>query len=142
MDNVREVFFYGLYMDPDVLRANGVEPGVARRAHVDGFALRIGKRATLVPCASGCVHGMVYTLASGELRALYSMADLEAYQPEGVLAWIDDEAPRPALCFRLAQAPAAHERNDDYARQLQAVLERLGFPRDYVESMAGTVDID
>ena len=142
MDGTREVFFYGLFMDPDVLRANGVEPGAGRRAHVDGFSLRIGARATLVPGANGCVRGMVYTLEPEALRSLYAKAGLEDYRPEGVLAWIEGDAPVPALCFRLAGAPAGHERNDEYARQLQAVLARLGFPPGYVESIAGTADID
>jgi hypothetical protein len=140
--DAREVFFYGLYMDPDVLRAHGIEPGPARRAHVDGFALRIGARATLVPCAGGRVHGLVYLLDPDAVGAVYAQEGRHAYQAEGVLAWVDGETPRPALSFRLAHAPAAQERNDDYARQLQALLGRLGFPRDYVESMAGTADID
>jgi len=138
----RDVFFYGLTMDPDVLRAQGIDPGAGRRAHVDGFALRIGARATLVPGAGGCVHGMVYALADADVRALYGQAGLEDYRPEGVLAWIDGETPHPALTFRLAHVPAPHERNDDYARRLQDVLARLGFPRSYIESIAGTADID
>jgi hypothetical protein len=139
---LRRVFFYGLYMDPDVLRAQGIEPGDGKRAHVDGFALRIGARATLVPCSGGCVHGMVHALSPDAVRILYAQSGLEAYQPEGVLAWIDDEAPQPALTFRLLVAPAARERNDDYARRLQDVLARQGFPRPYIESIAGTADIE
>ena len=138
----REVFFYGLYMDPDELRAQGIEAGTGRRAHVDGFALRIGARATLVPSAGGCVHGMVHALAPDDVRRLYGQPGLEDYRPEGVLAWIDGRTPRPAVTFRLAHAPAPHERNDEYARRLQDVLARLGFPRPYIESLAGTVDID
>jgi hypothetical protein len=42
-------FFYGLFMDVDVLRNSGVAPADPRHAHVDHFALRIGERATLVP---------------------------------------------------------------------------------------------
>ena len=139
---IRDVFFYGLYMDPDVLREQGIEPGTPRRAHVDGFALRIGARATLVPSAHGRVHGMVYTLAPEALRALYAHAGLEAYRPEGVLAWIEGDTPRPALCFRLAHVPAPHERNEDYARRLQEILVRLGFPPDAIAAVAGTADID
>jgi hypothetical protein len=140
--DLREVFFYGLYMDPEVLRAQGIDGGAGRRAHVDGFALRIGTRATLVPSAGGCVHGMVYALSADDVRRLYGQAGLEDYHAEGVLAWIDGETPQPAVTFRLAHAPAAHERNDDYARRLQDVLARLGFPRAYIESIAGTADID
>jgi len=140
--DLRDVFFYGLYMDPEVLRAQGIDPGAGRRAHVDGFALRIGARATLVPSAGGCVHGMVYALGRDDVRILYEQSDLEEYRPEGALAWIDDESPHPVLVFRTARAPAAHERNDDYARRLQDVLARLGFPRPYIESIANTADID
>jgi hypothetical protein len=43
-----DVFFYGLFMDIGVLRQSGVEPVNPRRASADGFALRIGRRATLV----------------------------------------------------------------------------------------------
>ncbi len=138
----REVFLYGVDMDPEVLRGFGIEPGPARRAHVDGFALRIGQRATLVPCANGCVHGMVVALSPEAMRAVQAQAAQEGYQAEGVLAWIDGESPRPVHCFRHAREPAAHERSEEYARQLQAVLERLGFPPDYVRSIAGTVAID
>jgi hypothetical protein len=140
--DTRDVFLYGLGMDPDRLRANGIEPGAARTAHVDGFALRIGARATLVPSAGGRVHGLVYALEPPAVRALHALAALEAYRPEGVFAWIDGGTPRPAVCFRLAHEPAAGERDEDLARQLQALLARLDFPRDYIASLAGTADID
>lgn len=39
------VFFYGLFMDAQMLRERGLQPQAERRARLDGFALRIGKRA-------------------------------------------------------------------------------------------------
>jgi hypothetical protein len=41
----------------------------------------------------------------------------------------------PALCFNLREAPRPEERNPEYAARLQSVLNRLGFPREYVESL-------
>jgi hypothetical protein len=41
------VFFYGLFMDVDLLRSKGAQPENPRLASVSGFALRIGQRATL-----------------------------------------------------------------------------------------------
>jgi hypothetical protein len=41
------VFFYGPFMDEELLRAKGVQPANPRQACVRGFALRIGERATL-----------------------------------------------------------------------------------------------
>ena len=57
-----EAFFYGLYMDIDVLREAGVAPLAPRKAYVDGFALRIGRRATLLPSAGTRAYGMLYTV--------------------------------------------------------------------------------
>jgi gamma-glutamylcyclotransferase (GGCT)/AIG2-like uncharacterized protein YtfP len=140
--NTREIFVYGLHMDPEVLRAQGIEPGTPRRAHVDGFALHLGQFPTLVPRAGGRVHGMVYALEPETLRVLLAWPEIAAYRAEGVLAWIEGGTPRPVLCFRLAQAPAANERNEEYLRQLQETLARLGFPPDTIASAAGTADID
>lgn len=137
-----EVFIYDLHMDPERLRERGLDPGAPRRAHVDGFALSLGERPTLLPRAGGRVHGMVYTLDAESLRALHALPEMAAYRPEGVLAWIEGDTPRQALCLRLAQAPAANEHNQDYARRLRETLARLGFPPDCVAAVAGTADID
>lgn len=48
-DRRLDVFFYGLFMEVAVLRKIGLTPVNPRRAYVEGFALRIGQRATLVP---------------------------------------------------------------------------------------------
>ena len=39
------VFFYGLFMDEELLKAKGVQPTSLRQGCVRGFALRIGQRA-------------------------------------------------------------------------------------------------
>jgi hypothetical protein len=44
-----EVFFYDLFMDEELLRGRGLEPEGGEIAAIDGFALRIGQRAALVP---------------------------------------------------------------------------------------------
>jgi hypothetical protein len=62
-----DVFFYGLFMDTEILRAGGVaEPANPRRAFVDDFELRIGQRATLVPVADSRVYGMLFALTHSE----------------------------------------------------------------------------
>jgi hypothetical protein len=81
-----DCFFYGLFMDVDVLRRSNVVPGNPRRAYVEGFALRIGRRATLVPSPGARVYGMVIELTHAELERLYTAPDLEEYRPEAVLA--------------------------------------------------------
>ena len=130
-----DVFFYGLFMDAEVLHRAGVKPSNFRRAWVDDFALRIGKRATLVPGPGARVYGMVVALTQVELDRLYSAPGLEGYRPEEVLACSFDGEAISAVCYTLAKAPDSGERNPDYAKRLRGVIENLGFPPEYVESV-------
>jgi len=128
-------FFYGLFMDAEVLRQAGTKPSNFRPAYVADFALRIGQRATLVPSPGGRAYGMLISLTHGDLERLYGGPGLEAYRPEAVVAYPSGGAAVPALCYNLVQAPETHERNPEYAARLRRVLEGLGFPVEYVESV-------
>ena len=130
-----DAFFYGLFMDGEILRKAGVEPTSPRRAYVDGFALRIGQRATLVPSARGRAYGMLFALTHAELVRLYASPGLEHYHPEAVLAQPLVGTPVPALCYNLREAPQPNERNSEYAAQLQRAIRELDFPAEYVASV-------
>ena len=129
-------FFYGLFMDIDILRQADVAPVNPRRAYVDNFALRIGQRATLLPSAGGRVYGMVFALTHSELERLYTAPGLEQYRPEAVLARSLEGTAVPALCYNLREAPRPDERNPDYAKRLQRALSKLDFPQEYVASVS------
>jgi hypothetical protein len=128
-------FFYGLFMDAQVLRQAGAKPSDVRRAYVADFALRIGQRAALVPSPGARTYGMLIALTHAELEHLYCAPGLEAYRPEAVFAHPFEGEAVPALCYNLVQAPEAHERNPEYAMRLRSVLERLGFPVEYIQSV-------
>ena len=130
-----DAFFYGLFMDVEVLRQSGAKPANPRRAYVAEFALRVGQRATLVPSPGARAYGMLIALTHAELERLYTAPGLEHYRPEAVLAQPIEGIAVPALCYNLLQAPEAHERNPDYALRLKSVLTKLGFPADYVASI-------
>jgi hypothetical protein len=100
-----DAFFCGLFMDLDVLREGGVEPVNPRQAYVDGFALRIGQRATLLPLAGGRAYGMIFALTHTERERLYAAPHPERYRPEAALAQPREGAPVPALCYNLREAP-------------------------------------
>lgn len=127
-----DVFFHGLYMDETVLRAAGVTPRAPRKARADGFALRIGKRATLVRARGGAAWGVVYTLTLEELARLYGAPGLEPYQPEDIGVTLENRAVVPARVYNLAEPPPPEERNPEYVEKLKAVLTRLGMPADYI----------
>lgn len=128
-------FFYGLFMDVDILRKSGVAPMNVRRAYVDDFGLRIGNRATLLPLPGARSYGMLIALTHAELERLYAAPGLDAYRPEAVLAHCLDGGFAPALCYNLVAAPRADEKNSAYAAKLQALLGHLGFPAEYVRSV-------
>jgi len=117
------VFFYGLFMDAELLRAKGVEPVNARKASAPGFALRIGNRATMVRQDGAVVHGMLMDLTHEEIDRLYSEPSVSMYRPEAIIA--DGE---PALGFNLIETPGDDEFNAAYAEKLNALKTRLGLP--------------
>ena len=129
-------FFYGLFMDSDVLRESRVVPMSPRRAYVDDHALRIGRRATLVPDLGARAYGMVFALTHDDLERLYSAPGLEQYRPEAVLTHSLEGETFPALCYNLREVPGPDEANTEYAARLRAALGRLEFPAEYIASVS------
>lgn len=130
-----DVFFYGLFMDADLLRTKGAQPVNIRPASLSGFALRIGQRATLLPSRDARAHGILMQLTHPEIEQLYSEASVRAYRPEAVLAELNDGSRIPALCFNLLEPPSPQEANSEYAAKLRDLARRLGLPSDYVASI-------
>jgi hypothetical protein len=129
------IFFYGLFMDAEALRANGLRPIEPRQACVAGMALQIGQRATLVPDPAGCVHGYVIGLSHADVDRLYSEPSVAAYRPEAVMAQLRDRSCVPALCFNLPPSDEPVAADPEYAEKLRAVAGRLGLPADYAASI-------
>jgi len=129
-------FFYGLFMDSETLRESQVVAMSPRRAYVDGYALCIGRRATLVPTPGARAYGMLFALTHDELERLYTASGLEEYRPEAILTQSMDGETLPALCYNLREVPGPDEANTDYAVRLRAVLGKLGFPSEYIASIS------
>ena len=130
-----DVFFYGLFMDEALLRGKGLNPLNRRVASVENFRLAIGERATLVPSAGSVVYGVLFSLTSAEVNALYSEESVSAYRPEVVTARLSDGRSTDALCYNLPAPPSADERNPQYASKLRELAARTGLPADYVSSI-------
>ena len=130
-----DVFFYGLFMDQDILSHKGLSPQNSEIASVSGLALRIGQRAVLVPDDRGKVYGVVMSLTLGEVEQLYSDPSVQAYRPQSVLARLASGGQVAALCYNLREAPLPSERNPNYAAKLRAVAEKVGLPKEYVEQL-------
>jgi hypothetical protein len=130
-----DAFFYGLYMDETVLAKAGVKPRAARKARADGYALKIGNRATLVKAPGSNAWGMVYALTPDDLGKLYGAPGLDVYRPEEIDVALENRAIIRARVYNLPHAPAPGERNPEYAEKLKAAMTRLGFPAEYVASI-------
>lgn len=129
------VFFYGLFMDVELLRAKGVQPTHVRPACAPGFALRIGQRATLIRNAESSAYGIVMELSHAEIDKLYSDPSVSTYRPEALLAQLADGSYIAALCFNLIAPPAPEEANAEYAAKLRDLARRLELPSAYVQSI-------
>ena len=126
-DAMKDIFFYGLFMDESVLRARNIEPRLPRKAVVLDYQLRISQRAMLCPQPTEKAFGVVYALTDFEIELLYGEPGLEMYQPEAVVATFEDGSSSVVTTYNLQDTTGTDEPNLEYAAKLRAVLERLGF---------------
>jgi hypothetical protein len=131
------VFFYGSYMNFDVLREASYVPGRWEPARLRGFDIVIRPRANLARDDRHSVYGILATATHSELARLYTHArDVlgETYLPEAVLAETLDGKWRAALCYvapDMAPRPAA----SDYIDRIVEPARKFGFPEWYIERL-------
>jgi cation transport regulator ChaC len=131
------VFFYGSYMNLNVLREVDLVPERHERGRLDGFDIRIAPRANLVPSVENCVYGILATATHAELERLYTHSKVvlgETYLPEAVLVRTDRGDYRPALCYicpHMEPRPAEAA----YVERIVAPARELAFPPHYVERL-------
>ncbi len=132
-----DVFFYGLFMDPDLLASKGLDPGRPRIGSVADLELRIGRRASLVPRPGARTFGVVMRLGPDELERLYAESSVRDYEPTTVVVELERGGAVEARCYVLPVPPTVEERNVAYAEQLRTVAAGIGLPAAYVESIGG-----
>ena len=115
---LNDVFFYGLYMDEEILKSKNVEPRNKRIAVADGYELRIGKMATLIRKDKAKSHGLVYSLTHDEIDVLYAKSGLTAYVTEALMVELEDGSSIAALTCNLLHSPTHDESNDEYFQKL------------------------
>ena len=128
------VFFYGLFMDESLLAAKGIKPSEAHTGFVDGFALAIGERATLVRRPGTRIYGVMMDIAPNEATDLYAEDSVADYVPESVTGELVDGTRTEATCYVLPADQAAGT-NRAYAEALLALATRLGFPESYLDEI-------
>ena len=134
-DAMVTVFFYGLFMDAELLHGKGVVATEPRAARLDGYRLVIDTRATLIPADGDRVHGIVMRVSAADLRRLYSKASVSAYRAQAVKVAVSEGGDVDAACYIApAQSPGGAA-NRDYAERLLRCAEKLGLPAEYLEAI-------
>lgn len=132
-------FFYGSYMNFDVLSEVQYTPRKWETARLSGFQILILPRANLVRSDQHSVYGIVATGTHAELGRLYAHArDVlgETYVPEAVLAETGEGKFRLALCYICPQmAPRAA--SIDYVDRIVISARKYGFPNWYIQHLKG-----
>jgi len=129
-----EVFFYGLFMDIAVLMKNGVKPSNPRRGYLNDYTLKIGNRASLVPCRNEKSYGIVMTIDDAAIHNLYAEASVADYIPEEVSIITNSNDIVKATCYNLP-VEAMTGANETYALALHKLAEKKGFPEDYLKKI-------
>ena len=133
------VFFYGLFMDRSLLAGRGVTPSSAIVGYVDGFGLRIGRRATLVRDRTNRAYGVLMTIRARDVEALYAEASLADYVAEPITVTLPDGSCETAVCYTLP-AGKLDGTNAQYASSLLALARKLELPDEYLRQIGEYVD--
>jgi hypothetical protein len=131
------VFFYGSYMNPDVLREVELVPVEWEVARLHGFDIAIRPRANLAPSEQHCVYGVVTTATHAQLARLYAHAkDVlgETYLPFPVCVETLDGKSRPALCY-MAPVMEPGPVEPEYLERILQPAREFRLPRWYVERL-------
>ena len=130
-------FFYGSYINLNVLKEVNYTPEQWAVARLHGYDIRIGPRANLVRSDQHVVYGIIATATHAELDRLYAHAkDVlgELYLPEAVLVETLDGKWQPALCYICPEMEARPAAND-YIDRIAGPAKAYGFPDWYIQRL-------
>ena len=133
---MRTIFFYGLFMDVNLLEDMGFDPEVVGPAELQDYRICIGNKATLVADAGSCSYGMVMRLPEDQASALYAAPGVADYVPEEVdVVLLSTRDVLKAWCYNLPPDKVGGGVNTEYAEKLSRLLLDLGFPSGYAQEV-------
>lgn len=131
---MKSVFFYGLFMDDDILINKGFKPSNKKLAFANGYGLRIGEKATLVKSASEISYGIVMDLNEDEIEHLYSSPGVSDYEQEQIEVTDKDGNTYKVECYNLPISKLSGS-NKEYAKSLSIAAQKMGLPKSYIEQI-------
>ena len=129
-----EVFFYGLFMDKDILIKKGINLSNPRKGYLNNYSLKIGKRASLIQSKNEKAYGIVMEVNDEEIIKLYSDKSVADYIPEKVEIVTESKEHITATCYDLPLELLTGT-NESYTKSLYELAKKLNFPKEYLEKI-------
>lgn len=129
-----QVFFYGSFINREVLAQTGFVPERFRVARLPGFAIQIRPLANLVRSQRDTVYGILCEATHADLARLYEQDWVGTYLPEAVLVEVSGQGYLPALCYIAPDSEPAPA-TSDYIDRIVGPAREYGFPEWYVEQL-------
>jgi len=130
-------FFYGSYMNLEVLKEVGLKPEQYEVAKLSGFDIEILPLANLVRSNKHCVYGIIASTTHEQLKLLYAHAQNVlggTYLPEAVLVETLDGKLKPVMCYISSTIKPASAAND-YIDKIVKAASEFKFPRWYINRL-------
>jgi hypothetical protein len=128
------VFFYGSFINREVLAEGGYQPDRVTVARLDGFDVVRRPLVTLAGSDRQAVYGILTRATHVELDRLYGQRWVRAYRPEPVVVTTRDGAWYPALCY-IAPGQTEAPPFDGYLDRILGAARELSFPEWYIERL-------
>ena len=129
------VFFYGLYMDPEVRAPMSGERRPGTVVSLDDYECLLGLRSTLASKPGSTVYGIIAQLSDAECERLYPAPTHSAYLPTKVTCIEPATARQVVAIAYIAPADGIGVYDPVYARKLVALCRELGFPAGYIDRL-------
>ncbi len=141
-DHRINVFFYGSYMNFDVLTNMGISQREYQVCQLPGYALTIGSTANVVKNGLARVFGIITALTHAELDMLYGVeaqAKLGTeYMPEPVLVMTANGTLLPSLCYISYEAMTGSP-SASYIKTIISALQEYDVPQSYIQHIESFV---
>ena len=132
------VFFYGSYINLDVLAEVDLVPVGVEVVTLDGFDFVIAPRANIIPSSDGIVYGILGQATHAELDRLYSEHSQgklgQTYLPEAVIVKDAGGNLKPALTY-ICHDMTPGTVDEDYVERIAKPAEKLNFPAEYIKNI-------
>ena len=136
MNRSVDVFFYGSYINLDVLREVDLIPQSIENAMLRGYEILVRPLANIVPAERGIVFGILATATHAELARLYQHAAEilgGIYLPHAVIVETNGGL-RPALCY-ISNRSKQSAADPEYVERIVAPARDYGFPDWYIDHL-------